>query len=99
MKPVIMVSDINGKELPFEGQFIEKELLEKSGGKLVISTLIPIVDVVSIWHPELLTIAPVKLPWYTEYACGATRSYPFFAFLNRLKVRVLGQVWGKRPRV
>ena len=82
MKPVIMVSDINGKELPFEGQFIEKELLEKSGGKLVISTLIPIVDVVSIWHPELLTIAPVKLPWFSEYTCGATKSYPFFAFLN-----------------
>ena len=82
MKPVIMVSDINGKELSFNGQFIEKELLEKSGGKLVISTLIPIVDVVSIWHPDLLTIAPVKLPWFTEYTCGATRSYPFFAFLN-----------------
>ena len=65
MIPEIRVSDINGKEMPLQGLFIDKDMLEKSGGKLVISTLIPIVDVVSIWQPDLLAIAPVKLPWFS----------------------------------
>ena len=71
-----------GRELSADCRCIDKTMLSASNGKLVISTLIPIVEVVSIWQPDMLNIAPVKLPWFCEYKCGATMSYPFFAFLN-----------------
>jgi len=82
MDAEVKIFDANGVQLPFSGNTVSKDILEKSSGKLCISSLIPIVDVVSIWHPDLLAIAPVKLPWFSLFKCGATMSYPFFAFLN-----------------
>ena len=66
-----------------DGQ-ITAEMLQNSQGQLLISAMIPIVDITSVWHPDLMSIPAVKLPWQAEFTCGMSKSYPLFAFMNQM---------------
>ena len=58
------------------------DILQQSKGSLYIKTLIPIVDVISVWTPSMLSLPPARLPWKAEFSCGANTSYPMFVFLD-----------------
>ena len=62
---------------------IDRHILEQSRGELYIKTLIPIVDVVSVWHPAERRLPAPFLPWFIEFDCGANIAYPMFVFPDK----------------
>ena len=62
---------------------VDRNILDRSKGSLYIKTLIPVVDIVSVWNPMQRRIPAVQLPWFAEFDCGANIAYPMFVFLNK----------------
>jgi alpha-galactosidase len=58
-------------------------ILEQSKGALCIKMLVPVKDVVAVWNPSLLSMPAAKLPWISQFDCGANVAYPMFVFLNK----------------
>ena len=79
----INIFNANNQLLADNTNIVGEDILRQSGGALYIKILIPIVDVVSVWHPALRRIPPVLLPWIAEFDCGANIAYPMFVFLNK----------------
>ena len=62
---------------------ITYDILQQSRGSLYIKTLVPMIDVVTVWHPDMACIPPMRLPWNLEFDCGANKSYPMFVFMDK----------------
>ena len=79
----IDIFNADNKLLCSDHGLITCDILEQSRGELYIKTLIPIIDVVSVWHPAQRRLPPAFLPWLLEFDCGANIAYPMFVFLDK----------------
>lgn len=84
MQIELNVVDKYGVKLDCANGRITSGILRQSNGLLQISAMIPVVDMVSVWYPDLLNLPPVKLPWCVEFACGMSKSYPLFIFMDQM---------------
>ena len=62
---------------------ISGDLLDKSCGLLKIKSLVPVKEVTSVWTPALSAMPQMKLPWITQFSCGATQNFPLLCFLDQ----------------
>lgn len=85
-----MKCDIYGEKgsLLYTGEWnstfsIPEEILFSCGKILSVKTLVPIQDMTSVWHPDMISLPPMRLPWVESFSCGATKSFPLIVFLDQ----------------
>ena len=81
--PDITIRNRNDCPLKCDDGKISAEMIRKSGGKLVISTLVPAVEVTAVWHPDLATVPEMKLPWEIRFASGISHAMPLLVFMDQ----------------
>ena len=78
----ITITNEAGRTWNGEIDRVTKEMLTP-GGKLRIAASVPVAEITGVWHPDCLTIQPMRLPWSLRLASGASRAFPFAAFLDQ----------------
>ena len=79
----VTVTNASGNTFSCVEGKITTEILRNSNGKLRFEFNVPIVNVVTIWHPGDYSVPAMRLPWSLDLFCGASTSLPLLVFLNR----------------